>query len=158
MNKSILADAPKVFGDDFATLYCAWLPICIPISQLQAYSEDYQGFSKYLDDRQGIGAFYSCPQFYSIDGETVSIYVGIIDGDFILPNHPEMTFKKDGVEVQCNRALIAIPDVFPDEGICKMDYQVFVDRLPKEKVSVFDCQHMLVSNLSRQELQSIFRG
>ena len=34
MNKSLLADAPKVFGDDFATLYCAWLPICIPISQL----------------------------------------------------------------------------------------------------------------------------
>ena len=65
MNKSLLADAPKVFGDDFATLYCAWLPICIPVSQLQAYSEDYQGFSKYLDDRQGIGAFYSCPQFYS---------------------------------------------------------------------------------------------
>ena len=158
MNKSLLADAPTVFGDDFATLYCAWLPICIPVIQLQAYSEDYQGFSKYLDDRQGIGAFYSCPHFYSIEGETVSIYVGIFDGDFILPNHPEMTFQKDGVEVQCNRALLAIPDVFPDEGICKMDYQSFVDRLPKEKVSVFDCQHMLVSNLSRQELQSIFRG
>lgn len=158
MNKSLLADAPKVFGDDYATLYCATLPICIPVKQLQGYSDDYQGFSQFLDEKQGLGAFYSCPIFYTLNGEVISLYVGISEGEFILPNKPQMSFMSDGKEVQCDKALIAIPEVFPDEKISKLDYQTFVDRIPKEKVSEFDCQHMLVSTLSLEELQSIYKG
>ena len=158
MNKGLLSDAPSVFGDDYATLYCVTLPICIPVKQLQSYSEDYQGFSQYLDERQRLGAFYSCPNFYSLDGEIVSIYVGLSNGAFILPNKPQMSFMNDGKEVPCDRALVAIPEVFPDEKISKLDYQTFVDRIPKEKLSEFDCQHMLVSSLSIEELQSIFKG
>ena len=158
MNKSLLADAPKLFGDDYATLYCVTLPICIPVKQLQGYSDDYQGFSQFLDEKQGLGAFYSCPIFYTLNGEVISLYVGISEGEFILPNKPQMSFMSDGKEVQCDKALIAIPEVFPDEKISKLDYQTFVDRIPKEKVSEFDCQHMLVSTLSLQEFQSIFRG
>lgn len=157
MNKSLLADAPRVFGDDYATLYCAWLPICIPVSQLQSYSNDYQAFSKYLDEKQRIGAFYSCPIFYSQDGEVISLYVGISEGEFILPNKPEMTYTKEGTQVQCDRALIAVPGVFPNEEISKMDYLSFIGRIPEEKVSIFDCQHILVSSLSQKDLQSIFR-
>ena len=158
MNKSLLADAPKVFGDDYATLYCVTLPICIPVKQLQGYSDDYQGFSQFLDEKQGLGAFYSCPIFYTLNGEVISLYVGISEGEFILPNKPQMSFMSDGKEVQCDKALIAIPEVFPDEKISKLDYQTFVDRIPKEKVSEFDCQHMLVSTLSLEELQSIYKG
>lgn len=66
MNKSLLGDAPKLFGDDYATLYCVTLPICIPVKQLQGYSDDYQGFSQFLDEKQGLGAFYSCPIFYTL--------------------------------------------------------------------------------------------
>lgn len=158
MNKGLLSDAPSVFGEDYATLYCVTLPICIPVKQLQGYSEDYHGFSQYLDERQKLGSFFSCPIFYSLDGEIVSIYVGLSDGAFILPNKPQMSFMNDGKEVPCDRALVAIPEVFPDEKISKLDYQTFVDRIPKEKLSEFDCQHMLVSSLSIEELQSIFKG
>mgnify|MGYP006392780429 FL=1 len=158
MNKSLHADAPKLFGDDYATLYCVTLPICIPVKQLQGYSDDYQGFSQFLDEKQGLGAFYSCPIFYTLNGEVISLYVGISEGEFILPNKPQMSFMSDGKEVQCDKALIAIPEVFPDEKISKLDYQTFVDRIPKEKVSEFDCQHMLVSTLSLEELQSIYKG
>lgn len=158
MNKSLLGDAPGVFGNDYATLYCVTLPVCVPVKQLQGYSEDYQGFSQYLNNRQGLGAFYSCPIFYSLDGEIVSIYVGLSDGAFILPNKPQMSFKNEGKEVQCDKALIAIPDVFPGDKLSKLDYQTFVERIPKEKLSEFDCQHMLVSSLSLEELRSIFKG
>lgn len=157
MNKNLLNDAPKVFGDDF-TLFCATLPICIPVKQLQGYSDDYQGFSYYLHEKQRIGAFYSCPIFFSLNEELLSVYVGICNGEFILPNQPQMSFKKDGDEVQCDKALIAIPNVFPDDKLSRLDYQTFVDRVPKEKLSEFDCQHMLVSSLSLEELQSIFKG
>ena len=158
MNKSLLGDAPKLFGDDYATLYCVTLPICIPVKQLQGYSDDYQGFSQFLDEKQRLGAFYSCPIFYTLNGEVISLYVGISEGEFILPNKPRMSFMNDGKEVQCDKALIAIPEVFPDEKISRLDYQTFVDRIPKEKVSEFDCQHMLISNLSLEELQSIYKG
>ena len=156
LNKSILINAPKVFGNEYATLFCAILPICVPVTQLQGYSDNYQGFSHYLNEKQEIGAFYSCPLICSLDGELVSIYVGISDGKFILPYTPQMSFKEEGNEVQCNRALIAIPEVFPDGTISQLDYQTFIDRIPKEKKTEFDCQHILVSNLSNKELQSIF--
>ena len=158
MNKSLLGDAPKLFGDDYATLYCVTLPICIPVKQLQGYSDDYQGFSQFLNEKQRLGAFYSCPIFYTLNGEVISLYVGISEGEFILANKPRMSFMNDGKEVQCDKALIAIPEVFPDEKIRKLDYQTFVDRIPKEKVSEFDCQHILISNLSLEELQSIYKG
>ena len=159
MNKSMLADAPNLWGDyGPLTLYCATLPICVTVKQLQGYSVDYPEFSYYLHEKQKIGAFYSYPIFFSLNEELISFYVGICNGEFILPNEPQMSFKKDGVEVQCDKALIAIPNVFPDDKLSKLDYQTFVDRVPKEKLSEFDCQHMLVSSLSLEELQSIFKG
>lgn len=154
-NKSLLGDVPTMSADD-VTLFCATLPICVHVTQLKCYSENYQGFSQYLNEKQQIGAFYSYPIFCSLNGELVSIYVGISDGAFILPYTPQMSFKKEENEVQCNRALIAISDVFPDRKLSQLDYQTFIDRIPKEKKTEFDCQHILVTNLSNKDLQSIF--
>jgi len=158
MNKDLLGNATKVFGEEYATLYCVSFPICIPVKQLEGYSEDYHGFSQYLNEKQSLDAFYSCPIIYSLNGEIISLYVGISDGYFILPNKPQMSFMNDGNEVKCDRALIFISDVFPDAKLNELDYQTFVDRIPKDKVSEFDCQHMLVSSLSHEKLQLIFKG
>lgn len=159
MNKSMLADAPSLWGDyGHLTLFCATLPICVAVEQLQGYSEDYQGFSYYLHEKQKIGAFYSYPIFFSLNEELISLYVGICNGEFIIPNKPQMSFKKDGADVQCDRALISFSGVFPNEKLSNLDFQTFVDRIPKDKLSEFDCEHLLVSSLSLAELQSIFKG
>lgn len=120
--------------------------------------EDDQAFSRYLHEKQKIGAYYSCPSLFSTDGAPVSFYVGIRNNAFILPYKPQMSFRKDGEEVQCDRAVVAIPYVFPDVKLGEMDYQTFVDRIPKEKLSEFDCRHMLVSSLSLEDLRAIYKG
>lgn len=157
MNKRLLGEALNS-GEDDVTLYCAMLPICIPVKQLQSYAEDDQAFSRYLHEKQKIGAYYSCPSLFSTDGAPVSFYVGIRNNAFILPYKPQMSFRKDGEEVQCDRAVVAIPYVFPDVKLGEMDYQTFVDRIPKEKLSEFDCRHMLVSSLSLEDLRAIYKG
>ena len=154
MNKSFLGNASKVYVAD-VTLFCATLPICVTVTQLQNYSENYQAFSQYLNEKQQIGAFYSCPIFCSLKGEIVSMYVGISDGEFILPYTPQMSFNNDDKEVQCDRALVAIPDLFPGK-LSQLDFQTFIDRIPKEKKTEFDCQHILVTGLTNKDLLSIF--
>lgn len=157
MNINILKDSQSIFQSESTKLFCALLPISILTSQLQEFANDYKSYSEYLNIRQQIDAFYSCPIFFERDSELYSLYVGISEGTFIIPKCPEMTFVSNGVNKECSKALIAVSEVFPDEGTSMIDYQTFINRIPEEKVSDFDCQHFLVSPLSIKELKSIFR-
>ena len=156
-NINILKNAQNVFQTDSVELYCAVMPICIPTNQLQKYADNYDEFSTYLNEKQHIDAFYSCPHFIIKDSKLCSLYVGITDGPFIIPKAPKMTANSNEVKKNCDKALIAIYNVFQDDNTNMMEFNDFLNGIPQGKLSEFDCNHYLVSPLSIQELQTLFR-
>ena len=156
LNIEMLKAPSQYTHDGYATLYGAICPVCVSTEQFKSFADDYASFSVFMNDRQQIDAFYSCPYYFKQEEELIAMYVVIEDGYFILPNCPKTVINcADGVK-ECDRVIIAISDLLPGESTSTMNYNDFVSRLPLDKISVFDCQHQLICPLSKEELIEIF--
>lgn len=156
LNIKMLKDPSPYAHDGYATLYGAICPICVSTDQFKSFGDDYASFSTFLNDRQQIDAFYSCPYYFKQEEELVAMYVVIEDGYLVLPNRPKTIINCADCVKECDRVIIAISDLLPGESTSTMDYNVFVSRLSHDMVSVFDCQHLLIRPLSKEELIEIF--
>lgn len=157
MNIYLLNKPSDYAHGGYATLYCAICPICLSAEQLISFGADYSSFSTYLNEKQQIDAFYSCPHYFKQEEELIVMYIVIEDGYFILPNHPKTTIKSaEGIKV-CDQAIVAISELLPGESTSVMLYDYFVSLLPQNKKSEFDSQHMLIGPLSKEELIDVFK-
>lgn len=155
-NISLLNNPYDYVHNGYVTLYCAICPICLSAEQLLSFGADYSSFTTYLNDRQQIDAFYSCPHYFKEEETLIAMYIVIEDGYFILPNHPKTTIKSSvGIKV-CDQAIVAISELLPGESTSVMCYDEFVSLLPQDKKSEFDCQHMLISPISKEDLIEVF--
>lgn len=68
-----------------------------------------------------------------------------------------MTFRSKGMEAVCDNAFVACSNLFPNEKLSRISFGDFMERVPTEKKSRFDCQHTLVEPMSIEELQEIFK-
>lgn len=155
---SLLEDDTDVEDDATVVLLCATLPICFCAKQLADLTNDNKAFAKYLHERQSIYPFYSIAWFMGDETETVSKYVAIPDGAFVLPNTPEMTYYGEDGNVECARALIAVPNLFEGGEIAEIDFVDFLSNVPDDHKCEFDSEHTLILPLSISELQEIFKG
>ena len=156
ISTGLLADfADKVEGGAISIL-CATLPISINSQQLTDFSKDYKAFGKYLHERQSIYPFYSIAIYVSSDSEKTVKYVAIPDGNFVLPNNPQMTYHDGEDSIEYDKAVIATPNLFKEGEIAEVDFMQFLSHVPDDKKAEFDCEHTLISPLSVEELQTIF--
>lgn len=155
-NISLLNNPSDYAQGGYVTLYCAICPISLSAEQLISFGADYSSFSTYLNEKQQIDSFYSCPHYFKEEEALIAMYIIIEDGYFILPNHPKTTIRSaEGIKV-CDQAIVAISELHPGESTSVMLFDDFVSLLPQNKKSEFDCQHMLIGPLSKEELTDVF--
>lgn len=146
-------------GDGALTLPCATLPICLNSQQLTNFSKDYKTFGQYLHERQSLYPFYSIAWYVgSIGPDTQNVvkYVAMPDGNFVLPNSPEMTYHDGENSIEYDQAVVATPNLFKEGEIAEVDFLQFLSHVPDDKKTEFDCEHTLIYPLSIEELQAIF--
>ena len=157
-HKSVLRNARQIFnGSEYLNLACATLPVCISIEQLENFADDYNEFGHYLHEKQMISAYKSAPLFAQLDDVICSIYVFFDNGAIILPRVPEMKFTQDGEIYTCEESYIFVHNLFEGEKMSKMRFDDFINRVPSEKKTEFDYKHILISPLTSDELQAIFK-
>lgn len=158
-HKSVLRDARRIFNEsEYLNLACATLPVCISNEQLENFADDYKEFGHYLHEKQKIAAYKSAPLFAQLDDVICSIYVFFDNGAIILPRVPEMKFTQDGEIYTCEESYIFVHNLFDGEKMSKMRFDDFINRVPSEKKTEFDYKHILISPLTSDELQAIFKG
>lgn len=54
-------------------------------------------------------------------------------------------------------AFVVATDLFPDEQISRVEYNEFLCRIPDDRKSEFDMNHIMISPLSKDELRHIFK-
>lgn len=157
-NLSLLRNSRELFNaQEYVTIFGAMLPICIPIDQLESFGDEAESFGKYLHERQRHEAYLSVALFGQIEGIFSSVYVAFADGHIILPYEPDLRFTNQGQEHICRKSYVMVPDLFPGEKSSRMEYNDFIAGIPSEKKSEFDHKHFLLSPLTKEGLQQIFR-
>ena len=157
MNIKLLRDAENIFTSEYIDFPCATNPISFTASQLCNYASDMRNFETFLHKKQSIGAYFSAPLFYEVNDVLNVLYVVFDEGHIILPDTPQMTFRSKGNETVCDNAFIACPNLLPNEKLSRISFGDFMERVPAEKKSRFDCRHTLVEPMSIEELQEIFK-
>lgn len=158
MNLSLLRNSRELFkAQEYVTIFGAMLPICVPIDLLESFGNEADSFGRYLHERQKHEAYLSIALFGQLEGILSSIYVAFEDGHIILPYEPDVKYEYEGKEHICRKSYVMVPDLFPGEKSSRMEYNDFIARIPEEKKSGFDHKHFLMSPLTREELQQIFR-
>ena len=157
MNIKLLRDADNIFTSEYIDFPCATNPISFTASQLCNYASDMRDFETFLHEKQSIGAYFSAPLFYEVNGVLNVLYVVFDEGHIILPDTPQMTFRSEEDEVICDNSFVACSNLFPDEKFSRISFVDFLKRVPTEKKSRFDCHHTLVEPMSIEELQEIFK-
>ena len=155
---SVLRNARRIFNEsEYLNLACATLPVCISIEQLESFADEYNEFGHYLHEKQKIAAYKSAALFAQLDDVICSIYVFFDNGAIILPREPEMKFTQDGEVYICEESYIFVHELFEGEKISRMRFDDFVNRIPYDKKTEFDYKHILISPLTSEELQAIFK-
>ena len=155
---SVLRNARRIFNEsEYLNLACATLPVCISIEQLESFADEYNEFGHYLHEKQKIAAYKSAALFAQLDDVICSIYVFFENGAIILPREPEMKFTQDGEVYICEESYIFVHELFEGEKISRMRFDDFVNRIPYDKKTEFDYKHILISPLTSEELQAIFK-
>lgn len=155
MNVKLLETFEEAVGKEGATLFCATLPISFTIEEFRAFAADYESFGKVLHQKQKTEAYFSVALFRTYNDELCSHYVFFDGGDIILPKVPEMQYVSGEETLSCSRAFVMIPELFPDEKSTRVDFATFMERIPAEKKTEFDCRHVLIRPLSKKELQKL---
>lgn len=155
---SVLRNARRIFNEsEYLNLACATLPVCISIEQLVSFADEYNEFGHYLHEKQKIAAYKSAALFAQLDDVICSIYVFFDNGAIILPREPEMKFTQDGEVYICEESYIFVHELFEGEKISTIRFDDFVNRIPSDKKTEFDYKHILISPLTSEELQAIFK-
>lgn len=155
---SVLRNARRIFNEsEYLNLACATLPVCISIQQLESFADEYNEFGHYLHEKQKIAAYKSAALFAQLNDVICSIYVFFDNGAIILPREPEMKFTQDGEVYICEESYIFVHELFEGEKISTMRFDDFVNRVPSDKKIEFDYKHILISPLTSEELQAIFK-
>lgn len=155
---SVLRNARRIFNEsEYLNLACATLPVCISIEQLESFADEYNEFGHYLHEKQKIAAYKSAALFAQLDDVICSIYVFFDNGAIILPREPEMKFTQDGEVYICEESYIFVHELFEGEKISRMRFDDFVNRIPYDKKTEFDYKHILISPLTSEDLQAIFK-
>ena len=141
---------------EYITLFCAVLPICVNKEDLAGFAADYKSFGQFLHKRQRIDAYLSVALFGEFADEICSHYIIFNGSEIILPKVPDMKCIVNGEETVCSKAYVIISGLFPEEKTSRMDYNAFLEKVPADKKSEFDCHNLVIKSLSLKKLREIF--
>ena len=143
------------------SLYAVMFPLVFGKKEAERFveSSDLDDFRDYMHEKQSIDAYYARPQFYR-DGQG---YFGALclseDVRTILPSIPRVPFgiqdPDTGKALEVGRWEAYLYSGSQNKGLGTMPYEELLKRLPQDKVSEFDAEHILIENLKPDEFEKL---
>lgn len=155
MTKQIVDGESKTLS-----LFGAMWPIDLAMEEAEMFvdAEDTIAFRDYLHSKQCLDVYYAVPHFYSMsDGRIVGVYVLSAEVRSVFPYEPSVPFGFSGADggslkVDEWRVMLFLSE---DMEHLQTDYAQMAERLPKEKCSRFDGGHMLIEQLTIEEVKAL---
>lgn len=136
------------------TLYSAMFPLVIGKKEAERFADSMSldDFRDYMHEKQSIDAYYARPKFYRDDQGFLGVCCLSENVRTILPTVPRVPFGMQNPDtekaLEVGRWEAYLYSGSRNKGLGTLPYEELLSRLPADKVSEFDEEHILVENLS----------
>ncbi len=140
-------------ADSFCVFGAFW-PLYMGIDEAKLFDSDPSEFDKWLVSKQDIDAFYSGVNFYKKDNNVKGCYAIMSDVEYVFPKKPRIPFGMavNGKPLECDNYFVCVGN--DKEMIGEVPFDSFVSKLPKEKVSDYDINDILIGPFTEEELKA----
>lgn len=139
---------------DELTLYAVFHPLILGKKEAAEFKEQPQNFGAWLHKKQNEDAWYECPRLYQGKNGIIGRFFYEEDLPAIFPNKPFVPFSatdpQTGRMLECNDWSVIL--FTEKEQIGEVEYNIFLEKLPKNKIEYFDGGHILVKALNKDEI------
>lgn len=156
-------NANETSGNGF-TLLCAMFPLSLGREEMEKFSraESLDEFERYLHEKQSLDIYYANPRMFRIDGDVVGRYVLTEDVRSVFPLAPRvpfgMTDPDSGEALKADGWKIAFYSITEDRAVGELDYDRFIELLPRDKYTRFDAENILIEGLSLDDIRAILEN
>lgn len=143
------------------TLFSAMWPLTVGKAEAKEILENggLEAFRNFLHEKQSIDAYYAKPNFYADEEGYFGAYVLSEDVRSIFPQKPYVPFgfadPQTGKRLEVSRWKLFLYAHSLETTIGNVPYDAFLGKLPKNKVQTYDANHILLENLTLQEMQEM---
>ncbi len=134
-------------------------PLNVGKEEAEIFVENPEKFAEWLHEKQNTVAAAPEPGFYDWEGKICGYYKVVNGVSLILPNEPKAPFGARNpltgapLEIEQWSVVLFVSD--EEEPLDEIGYFDFMDRIPDEKVTKFDGDKILISELTKEEIKSL---
>ena len=132
-------------------------PLTVEKEEAEIFMENPENFADWLHEKQNTVAAAPDARFYEDEGKICAYYMVVSGISSILPKEPKVPFGAQnpftGGELECENWSVVCG--IGGEPLAKLEYSDFMDRIPKEKVSRFDGDKILIKALTEDEIREL---
>ncbi len=138
-------------------LYSAMWPLTMGIEEARRFLGDPEHYAWWLHKNQTIDAYFESPKFYYEEGGMCGKYMLTSDLPAVFPNKPAVPLGaidySTGKPIECKKWSVII--VVDEKVVCDIEYPKFLELVPKEKISRFDGDRFLLSEMTEEEIRAL---
>ncbi len=145
------------------TFISAQHPLVVGREEAERFAADPDAFPAWLHERQCVQAEFANGYYYmdKDTGKPFGLFTVCGDFDFILPGEePTLPFgatdPTTGGPLECDDFRVVLMMYGSQEAIAVIPYSEFYAKLPKDKLTRFDGQRVLMAALSEAELRALY--
>lgn len=156
-NTESIQTASKNIIDGKADSFCvfgAFWPLYMGIEEAKLFNSDPSEFDKWIVSKQDIDAFYSGVSFYKKDSNIKGCYAIMSDTEYVFPKKPRIPFGMavDGKPLECDVFAVCVGN--DKDMLGEIPFDTFLNKLPKDKVSEYDINDLLIGPFTEEEIKS----
>lgn len=138
---------------------CALIPLHAGPEEAMRFRHHPEVFFNWMHDKQSMDIYYAAPAFYRGKESNYGRYVITENVISIVPLRPRVpggtVDPQTHRPLRCDSYVTAFYSPSTKDVIGTVDYSVFLQRLPRDKVIYFDYRHMIVFGLTFDEILEI---
>lgn len=160
-DRTIKHFAKQVLDGEYATLtlYSAMWPLAMGKEEAETFLNAPECYAKWLHEKQSMEVYCPSPNLYMGDNGVFGRYIVLSGIPTVLPNKPTVPFgvtdPETGEPLKCEKWVVMPGIRGAEEPLCEMDYSEFLKLLPENKVSRYDGDKFLLSELTEEEIRDI---
>ena len=141
------------------TYISAKWPLHMGKTEAEQFENDFPAFEAWMHRLQSMNVYYAVPQFFHDEEGISGRYTLRENCRSIFPSKPYVPFgttdSETGKAVVCTRFETALYSETEQKSLGVVDYDMFLRKLPQNRVQRYDEMSILIEKLSLSELQAL---
>ena len=139
-------------------MFSAKWPLLFGLEEAKLCHHDVDALSRWLHEKQSVPAKYSAVRAIEYEEEYLAVCEFSSDQAYIFPKDPTIfvTDERTAKRVNCTIWSVLLELKGDKKNYRMLDFDRFLQRIPKDRMTDYDLHHCLISALSTEELTNLF--